>query len=62
MLVFYQNKKNDLLTLRCTLPKVANIYLHNSSDVKIYHLREGEKHLLEEIRKTGGAFLHAYSY
>ena len=51
MINFYHNKNIDILKLGCTLPKLANICLHKSTDAKIYQLTEGDKDLLQKIRK-----------
>ena len=49
MLVFYHDKDIDMLKLGCTLPNLANICLHKSTDAKFYPFTEGDKDLLEKI-------------
>ena len=51
MIRFYHNKGIDMLKLGCTLPNLANIYLHKSTDSKIYPFTESDKDLLEKIRE-----------
>ena len=51
MIEFYQNKGNDMLKLGCTLPNLAKICLHNSTDSKSYPFTESDKDLLEKIRE-----------
>ena len=43
--------------LGCTLPDLANICLHKSTDAKFYPFTEGDKDLLEEVQKdaVGGS-------
>ena len=40
-----------MLKLGCTLPNLANICLHQSTDAKFYPFTEGDQDLLEEIRE-----------
>ena len=40
-----------MLKLGCTLPNLANICLHKSTDAKINPITEGDKDLLEKIRE-----------
>ena len=40
-----------MLNLGCTLPNLANIFLHKSTDAKFYPFTEGDKDLLEKIRE-----------
>ena len=40
-----------MLKLGCTLPNLANICLHKSTDVKFCTFTEGDKYLLEKIRE-----------
>ena len=40
-----------MLKLGCTLPKMAKICLHKSTDSKFYPFTESEKALLEKIRE-----------
>ena len=49
MIVFYHDKDIDMLKLGCTLPNLANICLHKSTDAKVYPFTEGDKDLLEKI-------------
>ena len=49
LIEFYHNKENYMLTLGCTLPNLANICLHKSTDSKFYPFTESEKDLLEKI-------------
>ena len=51
MIEFHHNKRNDLLEHGCTLPNLANICLHKSTDSKFYPFTESEKDLLEKIRE-----------
>ena len=48
---FYHNKGIDMLTLGCTLPNLANICFHKSTDSKIYPFTDSDKDLLEKIRE-----------
>ena len=50
MIVFY--KDMDILKLDWTLPNLANICLHKSTDTKFYPFTEGDKELLEKIREV----------
>ena len=56
MIEFYHNKGIDMLKLGCTIPNLANICLHKSTNVKFYPFFEGDKDLCEKIREeiTGG--------
>ena len=49
LIEFYHNKGIDLLKLGCTLPNLASICLHKSTDSKIYPFTEWDKDLLEKI-------------
>ena len=40
-----------MLKLGCTLPNLASICLHKSTDAKIYPFTEGDKDLLAKIRE-----------
>ena len=40
-----------MLKLGCTLPNLANICLHNSTDSNFYPFTESDKDLLEKIRE-----------
>ena len=59
MIAFYHDKNIDLLKLGCTLPNLANICLHKSTDANFYPFTEGDKDLLEKIREdfVGGPFI-----
>ena len=50
-IAFYHDKDDDMLKLGCTLPNLANICLHKSTDAKLYPFTEGNKDLLEKIRE-----------
>ena len=56
MMKFYHDQKIDMLKLGCTLPNLANICLHKSTDRKFYPIIEADKDLHEKIRSemTGG--------
>ena len=53
---FYHNKGIDMLKLGCTLPNLANICLHKSTNSKFYPFVEADKDLHNKIREdmTGG--------
>ena len=51
-IVFYHDKDIDMLKLGCTLPNLAIICLHKSTDAKFYPFTEGDKHILEKIREA----------
>ena len=51
MIAFYHDKDIDMLKLGCTLPNLANICLHKSTDAKFYPFTEADKDLLETIRE-----------
>ena len=51
MIAFYHDKDIDMLKLGCTLPNLANICLHKSTDAKFYPCTEGDKDLLEKRRE-----------
>ena len=50
----YRDKNIDMLKLGCTLPNLANICLHKTTDAKFYPFREGGRNLLEKIRDVVG--------
>ena len=50
MIAFYHGKDIHMLKLGCTLPNLANICLHKSTDAKFYPITEGDGDLLEKIR------------
>ena len=52
LIAFYHDKNIDMLKLGCTLPNLANICLHKSTDAKFYRFTEGKKDLLENIREN----------
>ena len=56
MMKFYHDQKIDMLKLGCTLPNLANICLHKSTDRKFYPFIEADKDLHEKLRSemTGG--------
>ena len=51
MIDFQHDKEIDMLELGCTLPNLANICLHKSSDANFYPMTEGDKDLLAQIEK-----------
>ena len=51
MIEFYHQKEIDMLKLDCTLPNLANIRLHKSTDSKFYPITESDKDLLEKTRE-----------
>ena len=51
MIEFYHQKEIDMLKLVCTLPNLANICLHKSTDSKFYPFTESDKDLFEKIRE-----------
>ena len=51
MSAFYHDKDIDMLKLGCTLPNLAYICLHKSTDAKFYPFTEREKDLLDRIRE-----------
>ena len=56
LIQFYHNKGIDMLKLGCTLPNLANICSHKSTNYKFYPFCESDKDLCEKIRDdmTGG--------
>ena len=48
MIASYHDKDIDMLKLGCTLPNLAKICLHKSTDAKFYPSTEADKHLLEK--------------
>ena len=56
MIQFYHNKGIDMVKLGCTLPNLANICQHKSTNYKFYPFCESDKDLCEKIREdmTGG--------
>ena len=51
MIEFYHNKEIDIEKVVCTLPNLANICLHQSTDSKIYPFTETDKDMQEKIRQ-----------
>ena len=51
LIAFYYDKDIHMLKLGCTLPNLAKICLHKSTDAKLYPFTEGDKHLLQKIRE-----------
>ena len=49
MIAFYHDKDIDMLKLGWTLPNLANICLHKSTDAKLYPFTKGETDLLEKF-------------
>ena len=49
MLAFYHKDGIDLLKLGCTLPNLANPFLHKSTSAKLYQFTETDKDLLQKI-------------
>ena len=56
MIKFYRDRGIDMLKLGYTIPNLANIYLHKSTNHKFYPFFERDKNLCEKIRedKTDG--------
>ena len=54
MIDFHHDKDIDMLKFGCSLPNLANICLHNSTDAIFYPFTEGDKDLLEKIRDVVG--------
>ena len=52
LIAFYPDKDIDMLKLGCTLPNLANICLHKSTDAKFYPFTEGHRDLLEKNREN----------
>ena len=52
MIAFYHNEGTDMLKHRCTLPDLANICLHKSTDSKFYPFTESDKDLLQKIQEV----------
>ena len=51
MIEFDHDKGIDMLKLGCTLPNLANICLHKSTNHKFYPFFEGDSDLCEKIRE-----------
>ena len=52
LIEFYHNKGIDMLKLRCTLPNLANICLHKTTDSHFYPFTKSDNDLLEKIREV----------
>ena len=50
-IVFHHENVRDMLKLGCTLPNLANICLHKSTDAKFYPFTEGDKEFWEKIQE-----------
>ena len=48
---FYHQKEIDMLNLRCTLPNLANICLHKSTNENFYPFCESDRDLCEKMRE-----------
>ena len=48
---FYHNNVIDMLKLGCTLPNLANICLHKSTNHKFFPIVEADKDLHDKIRE-----------
>ena len=65
MIAFYHDQDIDMLKLGCTLPNLAKICLHKSTDAKFHPITEGDKDLYlgKKFEKTSLvahlSFLHA---
>ena len=59
MIELYHNKGIDMLKLGCTLPNMANICLHKSTNHKFFPFAEADKELHDKIREdmTGGPYI-----
>ena len=51
MMKFYHDRGIDMLKLGCTLPNLANICLHSSTNAKFYPFTEHDRDLLDKIRE-----------
>ena len=49
MIEIYLPKEIDILKLGCTLPNLANIFLHKSTESNFYPFTESDNDLLERI-------------
>ena len=54
MIKFYHSKRIDMLNLGCTLPNLAKVCLHSSTNVKFYPFLEGDEDLLEKNKRRHG--------
>ena len=59
MMESYHNKGIDMLKLGCSLPNLANICLHKSTNHKFFPFVEADKDLHDKIREdmTGGQYI-----
>ena len=48
---FYHQKEIDMLKFGCTLPNLASIWLHKSTDSRFHPFTESDKDLWEKIRE-----------
>ena len=51
MIDFHHNKGIDMIKLGCTLPNLASISSHKSTDSRFYPFTESDKDLLGKIRE-----------
>ena len=51
MMKFYHDRGIDMLKLGCTLPNLANICLHSSTNAKLHPFTEHDRDLLNKIRE-----------
>ena len=51
MVDFYHKKGIDMLEFGCTLPNLANIWLHQSTTEKCYAFIESDRNLVEKLRE-----------
>ena len=51
VIALYHENDIDMLKLGCTLPNLANICSHKSTDAKFYPFTEGDKDLSSKIRE-----------
>ena len=62
---FYHDKEIVMLKLGCTLPNLANICLHKSTDANFHPLKQGDEDLLEKVSEDvfgGLSLLQIYSW
>ena len=52
MIQFYHDRRLDMLKLGCTLPHLANSFLHSSRSANFYPFPEGNEDLLEKNENT----------
>ena len=60
VIAFYHDKDIDMLKLGCTLPNLANICLHKSTDAKFYPITEGDNDFSEKRKKFEKTLLEAH--